>query len=124
IINGNKTSQEAFSGGMDVEQTDDGITQKTLNEGDIGHLDLLADFGDAQPVGVEAEDEGPKLDLGNSSPTYYQHFPESQRFVSRTPASQKNGNSPENLATPSLPHNPLAREGTKGGSVISLSQVF
>src|SRR5205809_1101685 len=71
IINRNKASQEAFNGGKEIEKTEDGITQKTLNEGDAGHLDLLADFRDAQPVDLEGEDEGLKLDLGDSSPTYY-----------------------------------------------------
>ncbi|KAK2811534.1 hypothetical protein FQN50_002157 [Emmonsiellopsis sp. PD_5] len=113
---------------------DYGERDVTLNEGDTGHVDLLASFGETpvanHPFIIDDEDDPDDMDVdvdgGISSPTQYQHFPESQRFVNRTPATQNRLTSqPEVSTTPILSRNPFASGEGQGASVImGLSQVF
>ncbi|PGH36674.1 hypothetical protein GX50_00536 [[Emmonsia] crescens] len=124
-------SNQGGSKHQEGEEDDDLIARDvTLHEGDTGHLDLLAAFGETPVANREFvdEDEQPEdLDMvgGVSSPTQYQHFPESQRFVSRTPATQNRRSSqPEVSTTPILPRYPFSSECHNGSTVMALSQVF
>lgn len=111
--------------------TGDGVTQLTLIEGDTGHLDLLDGFGEIQADENNETDGGDTAsNFGNSSPARFQpnQFPESQRFVNKTPATVKRRNQRDDAPaeTPSLPVNPLARDGApnSGGQTMALSQAF
>ncbi|KAF3479772.1 BRCT domain-containing protein [Arthroderma uncinatum] len=110
-----------------IEGTDGGTTQMTLNEGDTGHVDLFSEFDNAAGPDNPHEDRGSQAsDIGNSSPTQYEPFPESQRFNTSTPAVQA-GRSFSNLAntvTPSTVRNPFKPENKTPGSVMALSQLF
>ncbi|OAX81423.1 hypothetical protein ACJ72_04237 [Emergomyces africanus] len=113
------------------DRDDDSMARDaTLHEGDTGHLDLLAAFGETPFANREFVDEDEQLeDLdivgGVSSPTQYQHFPESQRFISRTPATQNRRSSQLEISTtPILPHHPFSTECQNGSTVMALSQVF
>ncbi|EDN02743.1 predicted protein [Histoplasma mississippiense (nom. inval.)] len=111
---------------------DDNVMAKdaTLHEGDTGHLDLLAAFGETPVANREfADEDGHLEDLdmvgGASSPTQYQLFPESQRFISMTPATPNHEHSqPEVSATPILPRYAFSSECHNGSTVMALSQVF
>ncbi|PGG95655.1 hypothetical protein AJ79_09925 [Helicocarpus griseus UAMH5409] len=104
----------------------------TLHEGDTGHLDLLAAFGETPVANREfvEDDEHPDdedVDMAGavSSPTQYQHFPESQRFINRTPATQiRQSLMPEVSTTPMLPRNPFNNGDHNNSTVMALSQVF
>ncbi|PGH09406.1 hypothetical protein AJ80_07681 [Polytolypa hystricis UAMH7299] len=129
LIQQGKLHENGFGGIGDVEGRE--ITQKTLYEGDTGHLDLLADFVQSQtsnhndPEDNELpDDENSDLDKV-SSPTRYAPFPESQRFLDRTPAGQKNGNALDDASTPSVPRNPFSTAGEQStDTVMGLTQVF
>ncbi|QSS53294.1 BRCT domain-containing protein [Histoplasma capsulatum var. duboisii H88] len=117
----------------DQEGNEDGnvmAKDATLHEGDTGHLDLLAAFGETPVANREFADEDGQLeDLdmvgGASSPTQYQLFPESQRFISMTPATPNREHSqPEVSATPILPRYAFSSECHNGSTVMALSQVF
>ncbi|OJD19202.1 hypothetical protein AJ78_00815 [Emergomyces pasteurianus Ep9510] len=121
------------AGPKDQESKDDDdlmARDATLHEGDTGHLDLLAAFGETPVANREFVDEDEQLeDLdmvgGVSSPTQYQHFPESQRFINRTPATQNRRSSQSELSTTQiLPSFPLSMECQNGSTVMALSQVF
>ncbi|EQL28104.1 hypothetical protein BDFG_09127 [Blastomyces dermatitidis ATCC 26199] len=124
-------SNRGHSKHQEGEEEDDNSTARdaTLHEGDTGHLDLLAAFGETPGADREFVDEdgGPEhLDIvgGVSSPTQYQRFPESQRFISRTPATQNRRSSyPEISTTPILSRYPFSSEHN-GSTVMALSQVF
>ncbi|PGH07307.1 hypothetical protein GX51_01851 [Blastomyces parvus] len=124
-------SHQGHSKYQEGEDDDDNLTGRdtTLHEGDTGHLDLLAAFGETPGANREFVDEdGQPEDLdmagGISSPTQYQHFPESQRFISRTPATRNHPSShPEVSTTPILPRYPFSSEHN-GSAVMALSQVF
>lgn len=114
----------------DYGNTGDGVTQLTLIEGDTGHIDLLDGFGGIQ-AGDDIEIEADcTSNFGNSSPARFQpnQFPESQRFISKTPATVKRRNRGDDTPaeTPSLPINPLAPNGGyhSGGQTMALSQAF
>ncbi|KAB8072867.1 hypothetical protein BDV29DRAFT_147053 [Aspergillus leporis] len=108
----------------------DNATLMTLHEGDIGHVDLLAGFdgSNADAIIVEDNEDQSSFRLGESSPILYQpnHFPESQRFVSKTPATAVKTGPADGLAavTPTASRNPLAAELESSGGIMALSQVF
>ncbi|KAL5355421.1 hypothetical protein BJX96DRAFT_183256 [Aspergillus floccosus] len=107
-------------------------TLATLHEGDTGHIDLLAAFDNANtdagnPEDNENEDQSSQK-LGESSPLHYQpnFFPESQRFLSKTPATAVKHTNIDSIAakTPStVSRNPLATDVDSSG-IMALSQVF
>ncbi|KGQ01468.1 hypothetical protein PAAG_11818 [Paracoccidioides lutzii Pb01] len=114
------------------EREDDDLMTKdeTLHEGDTGHLDLLADFAESPIANTESVDEDEQhedIDMadGVSSPTQYQHFPESQRFIRRTPTARNRQSPPLEASTMSmLSRNPFSSSHHSGSTVMALSQVF
>ncbi|EAW14704.1 chromatin-binding protein RAD9 [Aspergillus clavatus NRRL 1] len=108
----------------------DRATLVTLHEGDSGHLDLLSGFENTCPDTINAEDNEDQSSsrLGESSPLHFQPnlFPESQRFLTSTPATAlKTGRTQNsNSETPSMSKNPLATDIQSSGGVMALSQVF
>ncbi|KAE8401132.1 hypothetical protein BDV37DRAFT_187669 [Aspergillus pseudonomiae] len=124
-----RQNQEAADTGSDNNLADN-ATLRTLHEGDIGHVDLLAGFdGSNTDVtnGDDNEDQS-SCKLGESSPMQYQPnlFPESQRFVSKTPATAVKTGHVDGLdtVTPTASRNPLATELGSSGGIMALSQVF
>lgn len=126
--------RKASQGGEDANQTDldtggDGATFRTLHEGDTGHVDLLAGFGETQ-AGNNSDhvEEDATSKMGESSPLHYQPnlFPESQRFLTTTPAAAKTHSDSVGLSTttPSVSRNPLAPDVGSSGGIMALSQVF
>ncbi|KAK2836821.1 hypothetical protein FQN49_006693, partial [Arthroderma sp. PD_2] len=110
-----------------IEGAEGGATQMTLNEGDTGHVDLFSEFDNAVEAVDPQEDNGSQAsDMGDSPPTQYEPFPESQRFNTSTPAVPT-GRTFSNLAstvTPSTLRNPFGPENKTPGSVMALSQLF
>ncbi|KAK2756491.1 hypothetical protein FQN54_005384 [Arachnomyces sp. PD_36] len=126
---------KSFLGSTDTQlepydNAGDGVTQLTLIEGDTGHIDLLDGLGELQDGDNSENDVGFGSNIGDSSPARFQpnQFPESQRFISKTPATDKRRRrrDPTTAETPSLPINPLARDGggQSGGQTLALSQAF
>lgn len=110
-----------------VEYAEVGITQKTLDEGDTGHLDLLAEFDDTanlQHDDTEAEVEDDEI--GNSPSTRYEQFPESQRFLDHTPAALRKTlpTTDGDTTTPSGSRNPFPASNKTPSTVMALSQLF
>lgn len=118
-----------------IQQNNDDNTLKTLHEGDPGHIDLLAGFDHTQldisntntnnTEGNENEDQG---DADPSSPLEYQPnlFPESQRFVTKTPATVVKPRYFEDRSqneSPLVSFNPLASAKSTNGTM-ALSQMF
>ncbi|KGM91619.1 chromatin-binding protein RAD9 [Paracoccidioides brasiliensis Pb18] len=113
------------------DDDDDLMTKdETLHEGDTGHLDLLADFAESPIANTESVDEDEQhedIDMADavSSPTQYQHFPESQRFIRRTPTVRNRQSPPLEASTMSmLSRNPFSSSHHSGSTVMALSQVF
>ncbi|OGM43584.1 putative DNA damage repair protein (Rad9) [Aspergillus bombycis] len=108
----------------------DNATLRTLHEGDIGHVDLLAglDGSNTDVTNGDDNEDQSSCKLGESSPMQYQPnlFPESQRFVLKTPATAVKTGSVDDLAsvTPTASRNPLATELESSGGIMALSQVF
>ncbi|EPS34591.1 hypothetical protein PDE_09555 [Penicillium oxalicum 114-2] len=114
-----------------VSQTGaDEATLRTLYEGDSGHIDLLSQFDTTRRdiMTSPEQDEDSNFDDTASSPTAYNpdFFPESQRFLSRTPGTAvKTHRTPSTSSrTPTLPRNPLAGEIPSSGGMLALSQIF
>lgn len=118
-----------------IQQNNDDNTLKTLHEGDPGHIDLLAGFDRTQldtsntstnnTEDNENEDQG---DADPSSPLEYQPnlFPESQRFITKTPATmvkQKHLEDHSQSGSPLVSFNPLASAKSTNGTM-ALSQMF
>lgn len=130
ILKQSRYSQGQSNGdAMDIDTGADGATLATLHEGDTGHVDLLSGFGDTQLANNASDhDEEAGSKVGESSPLLYQPnlFPESQRFLSSTPATAKK--QPDQAAlsttTPSLTRNPIAPDVESSGGIMALSQVF
>ncbi|PYI22945.1 hypothetical protein BO99DRAFT_409716 [Aspergillus violaceofuscus CBS 115571] len=108
----------------------DQATLMTLHEGDSGHLDLLAGYDNvnAELVNIDDNDDRSSSKLGESSPAQYQSnlFPESQRFVMKTPATAVKRAHSDGLTTisPTVLRNPLATDIGSSGGIMALSQVF
>lgn len=119
--------------GMDLELgEDEGTIRMTLREGDPGHIDLLAGYGETEGdhdvTPSEHGEDGSSSKAEESSPSHLEShiFPESQRFLMTTPATVEKQREMSNRATttPSLPRNPLAAELGSSGGIMALSQVF
>ena len=97
-------------------------TQRTLDEGDDGHVDLLSDFD--QPHNQHDPDldtESVHVDFSPSqSPQPLSQFPESQRFKTPLTVGKKRRYNGDVIDSPELPRNPLQNVG----HVIGLSQAF
>ncbi|KAA8647580.1 hypothetical protein EYZ11_007842 [Aspergillus tanneri] len=108
----------------------DRATLATLYEGDSGHIDLLAGFDSTNinSNNVDDTEDQSSFKLGESSPVNYQPnlFPESQRFIVKTPATVlKQGHVEDpGTGTPSISRNPLASDLGSSGGIMALSQVF
>ncbi|KAL1957044.1 hypothetical protein VTO42DRAFT_6421 [Malbranchea cinnamomea] len=116
----------------DPEYTEGGVTQKTLTEGDTGHLDLLAGLDDTEHIqdndsDAESEPENPD-EIENSPPNHYEPFPESQRFLDRTPAALHNVSSAAagngDAVIPTESSNPFPTQNKTPSTVMALSQLF
>ncbi|KAJ5908906.1 hypothetical protein N7495_001588 [Penicillium taxi] len=120
---------ESMTNGTFIDNGADGATLRTLHEGDSGHLDLLAEFDSThREVNLSPEnDDESSYDQSESSPIGFQpeFFPESQRFLSRTPGTAvKKIHTPGTTETPTLSRNPLAGEIESSGGIMGLSQLF
>ncbi|KAL2810209.1 hypothetical protein BJX63DRAFT_423261 [Aspergillus granulosus] len=111
----------------------DRATLMTLHEGDSGHIDLLAglDVTNVHPPNTDENDDQSSSRMGGSSPssplTYEPNlFPESQRFIAKTPVTATKQNQLDDTATlsPLVSRNPLAPDLESGSGVMALSQVF
>ncbi|KAF4166273.1 hypothetical protein CNMCM6936_006694 [Aspergillus lentulus] len=126
MIRQNKDAARNASDSNIVERA----TMMTFHEGDSGHVDLLSGFENTCPDIIDAEDneEQNSSKLGESSPMHYQPnlFPESQRFLTSTPATAFKLGQPEpsNSETPCVSKNPLASDIQSSGGIMALSQVF
>ncbi|PYH96169.1 hypothetical protein BO71DRAFT_472604 [Aspergillus ellipticus CBS 707.79] len=108
----------------------DHATLMTLHEGDSGHLDLLSGYDHihTDAANMDDLDDQSSSKLGESSPMFYQPnlFPESQRFLAKTPVAAVKRAHSDGLATvsPSASRNPLATDVGSSGGIMALSQVF
>lgn len=111
----------------------DGATLMTLHEGDSGHLDILAEFNSARHERNQSPTNDDESVYGQSpSSPIADHglqpefFPESQRFLTTTPATAiKKNQTPGTAQTPSASRNPLLADlGSSGGLLMGLSQAF
>ncbi|KAL4886333.1 hypothetical protein BJY04DRAFT_229381 [Aspergillus karnatakaensis] len=108
----------------------DRATLMTLNEGDSGHIDLLSGFDGAHIhlPNTDENDDQSSSKLGESSPLMYERnvFPESQRFITKTPVTATKQHHVEAVATvsPLVSRNPLASDLESASGVMALSQVF
>ncbi|KAL2794154.1 hypothetical protein BJX66DRAFT_351322 [Aspergillus keveii] len=130
-----RKNKEASKDGPDSNVLDR-ATLLTLHEGDSGHIDLLAGFDgtNVHPPNTDENDDQSSSRMGGSSPsspssplTYEPNlFPESQRFVSKTPVNATKQHHVEGIATvsPLVSRNPLAPGLGSGSGVMALSQVF
>lgn len=125
IIRQNKDN----AGADGLGPVDDFATFVTLPEDDTGHVDLLSGFDNTHPdiLHVEENDESSSK-LDESSPSHYQPnlFPESQRFLTTTPARENTETSEQGQSTetPRASRNPITAEPASGGGIMALSQVF
>lgn len=126
-----KQHESVLENGLPADtETDEPTTLRTLHEGDTGHINLVADFSDDKSdpnyIPGDAEDANSKVD--ESSPSNFQvtKFPESQRFIAKTPATAKKSQDVYNdpLITPSMPKCPIAPNLGSSGGLMALSQVF
>lgn len=130
IIQQNK---ETGNNGFDSNAFDRN-TLMSLQEGDSGHIDLLSGFDAAQiraPNTDENENENDDQSssrIGDSSPLVYErdHFPESQRFVTKTPVTATKQHDVGTISTgsPLVSRNPLASDLESASGIMALSQVF
>ncbi|KAF5867191.1 hypothetical protein ETB97_004112 [Aspergillus alliaceus] len=124
-----RQNQEAADNGMDNNLADN-ATLRTLHEGDLGHVDLLAEFDgpNTDATNLDENEDQSSFKLGESSPLQYQPniFPESQRFVSKTPATAVKTGQVDGFSsvTPTASRNPLVTDLESSGGIMALSQVF
>lgn len=123
-------SQTAFK---DIIHQNNQDSLRTLHDGETGHVDLLAglnsQFNTANNEVLEEEEEDDEEDRDPSSPpAMFQPnlFPESQRFVPKTPVSalRKDQGDDRNNESPCFSWNPLASQARSNGGTMELSQVF
>ncbi|OOF94385.1 hypothetical protein ASPCADRAFT_516623 [Aspergillus carbonarius ITEM 5010] len=122
-----RKNQEAADNAQESNLGDQ-ATLMTLHEGDSGHLDLLSGYDHIHAEAVNVEDlEEQSSKLGESSPMLYQPnpFPESQRFLAKTPMAATKRVRLDGFPTgsPSASRNPLTADGPSSG-IMALSQVF
>ncbi|KAL4771716.1 fungal Rad9-like Rad53-binding-domain-containing protein [Aspergillus nidulans var. acristatus] len=123
-----RKNKEAGNEGPDSNVLDRN-TLMTLQEGGSGNLDLLSGFDAAQlqAPNTDENDDQNSSKLGESSPLSYErnHFPESQRFLAKTPLATKQGQlETDSTASPLISRNPLASDLESASGVMALSQVF
>ncbi|RDW93170.1 chromatin-binding protein RAD9 [Aspergillus mulundensis] len=124
-----RKNKEAGNNGLDSNAFD-GNTLMTLHEGDSVHIDLLSGFDAAQihAPNTDENDDQSSSKLGESSPLPYErnHFPESQRFLAKTPltATKQHGVEAVSRISPLVSRNPLASDIESASGVMALSQVF
>lgn len=120
-----------------IHQNDQEDSMRTLHHGETGHVDLLAglysQLNNTNTIGNNGDLEEEEEDEGNRSnpsspPAMFQPnlFPESQRFVPKTPlTAAKQGRSEEqDNESPSVSWNPLPSQAKSNGGTMELSQVF
>jgi DNA repair protein RAD9 len=119
------TSQEGSHVDIDMHDADEGTLHMTFQEGDPGHTDLLAGFGDSNPSEPHdlSDNDLSSSKPDDSSPVYT--FRNSQQFMT-TPLIVEKLQNGRGLAsaTPLLPRNPLATDLSSSGGMMALSQVF
>ncbi|KAF9885625.1 hypothetical protein FE257_012716 [Aspergillus nanangensis] len=128
-----RLNKEAATSAFD-SNIGDHATLATLHEGESGHIDLLAAFdnGNTDAINFDQNEnengDQSSLKLGESSPLHCNPnlFPESQRFVSKTPVTAvKHGQGHcLTMVTPTASRNPLASDIESSGGIMALSQVF
>ncbi|KAL4812805.1 fungal Rad9-like Rad53-binding-domain-containing protein [Aspergillus spinulosporus] len=123
-----RKNKEAGNEGSDSNVLDRN-TLMTLQEGGSGNLDLLSGFDVAQlqAPNTDDNDDQNSSKLGESSPLSYErnHFPESQRFLAKTPLATKQGQiETDSTVSPLVSRNPLASDLESASGVMALSQVF
>ncbi|KAL4951527.1 hypothetical protein BDW69DRAFT_186285 [Aspergillus filifer] len=125
-----RKNKEAGSDGLNSNNFDQN-TLRSLHAGDLGHIDLLSQLDGApgQAPNTDENDDQSSSKLGESSPLTYErnHFPESQRFLAKTPVTAtKQHNNDEGISTvsPLAPHNPLEPNTESQSGILGLSQVF
>ncbi|GKZ19631.1 hypothetical protein AbraIFM66951_003745 [Aspergillus brasiliensis] len=123
-----RKNQEAAENAQESNLGDQ-ATLMTLHTGDSGHLDLLSGYDPlhTDAVNEDLEDQSSSK-LGESSPMLRQPnlFPESQRFLAKTPMTAVKRAHSDGLATvsPTASRNPLAADIGSSGGILALSQVF
>lgn len=122
-----RKNQETGNDGLD--SVPDRNTLITLQQGDSGHIDLLSNLDGAhiQASNTDENDDQSSSKLGESSPMAYEpnHFPESQRFLDKTPATTtKQHDEGVFSVSPLISRNPLASELESTSGIMALSQVF
>ncbi|PYI12195.1 BRCT domain protein [Aspergillus sclerotiicarbonarius CBS 121057] len=124
-----RKNQEAADNAQD-SNLGDRATIMTLHEGDSGHLDLLSGYDHIHTEAAVNEDlhDPSSSKLGESSPMLYQPnpFPESQRFLAKTPIAAMKRVRSDGFTTgsPSASRNPLAADAGPSSGIMALSQVF
>ena len=132
LINAHKSkSALGLAEGVLSQDVDDGVTQRTINTGDPGHIDLGLDDSCDEDDKAQASDADLHSEPLDFSPTQetqnrLSEFPESQRFKTPATNGKKRNFLGQVLESPILPRNPLARNGvTKTPAhAMGLSQVF
>ncbi|KAL4927784.1 chromatin-binding protein RAD9 [Aspergillus undulatus] len=124
-----RKNKEAVNNGLDSNVFDQNAL-RSLHAGDLDHIDLLSGFDGAHihPPTTDENDDQSSSKLGESSPLTYErnHFPESQRFVTKTPvtATKQYHNEAISAVSPLVSRNPLASDLESASGVMALSQVF
>lgn len=121
-------SQTAFK---DIIHQNNQDSLRTLHDGETGHVDLLAglnsQFNNANHEALEEEEDEEDRDP-SSPPAMFQPnlFPESQRFVPKTPVTAIRKDQVEDHVneSPSISWNPLASQARSNAGTMELSQVF
>lgn len=121
-------SQTAFK---DIIHQNNQDSLRTLHDGETGHVDLLAglysQFNNANHEALEEEEDEEDRDP-SSPPAMFQPnlFPESQRFVPKTPVTtiRKDQGDDHINESPSVSWNPIASQARSNGGTMELSQVF
>ncbi|RJE22290.1 hypothetical protein PHISCL_05382 [Aspergillus sclerotialis] len=119
------------AGAEELENSGDIATYMTLSEDEAGNINLLSGFDNTHPDAMHTEenDDQTSSKIGESSPIHYQPnlFPESQRFLTITPArtaAEKTPGQGQSSETPRASHNPLTGDPGSAGGIMALSQVF
>ncbi|KAL4938582.1 hypothetical protein BDV06DRAFT_231678 [Aspergillus oleicola] len=124
-----RKNKEAGTDGL-VSNNFDENTLRSLHAGDYGHINLLSQLDGAhiQAPNTDENDDPSSSKLGESSPLTYErnHFPESQRFLAKTPVTATKQYNDEGISTisPLVSRNPLAPGTESQSGVMGLSQVF
>jgi Fungal Rad9-like Rad53-binding/BRCA1 C Terminus (BRCT) domain len=132
LINAHRSkSALGLAEGVLSEDVGDAVTQRTINTGDLGHIDLGLDDSCEEDDNAQASDADLHSEPLDFSPTQetqnrLSQFPESQRFKTPATNGKKRNFVGQVLESPILPRNPLARNGVieTPTHALGLSQVF